>query len=146
MPDLHPVVAALDHRSRALDLSSREVAKRIGVTKTCVTKWRAGDSTPYVRNAVRWADTVGLRIAAVDEQQVFAEGLAVITDLANLRKDRGLRQGEVARIRSVAQASVCRLEHAPARGTDVQLAALDAQLSALGLRLTVLNGRRDAAA
>lgn len=146
MVDLHPVVAALDHRSRALDLPSKKLASRIGVSTSCVTRWRAGSHGPLFGNILKWADVVGLRVAAVDGGEVVAEGPAIIADLANLRERRGILQGEIARIRSVAQPAVSRLERSPKNGTDAQLAAVEAQLSALGLRLTVLPGRRNAAA
>ncbi|WP_214103182.1 helix-turn-helix domain-containing protein [Acrocarpospora catenulata] len=141
MADLHPVVAALAHRTKVLGLSNQQLALRIGVSKTCVKRWLSGDNIPCFGPAVRWAQVVGLRLAAVDGNEVWAEGMGILSSLAEFRRRRGIRQGQVARVRDIAQASISRLEHSHARGLDPFLVSVDDQLAALDLRLVVLAER-----
>lgn len=134
MTDLHPIVAALDHRTRRLDWTSVRVASHLTVTGKAVSHWRTGDSLPSIGDAAGWACAVGLTLAVVGEGRIWAQGAAIGSGFAQLRSDRGLSQAEFAR-RIPADASVVsRVERQP----DVRLPTAMAYVAALGLRLTVL--------
>lgn len=65
MPDLHPLVAALRDRRRALGLSQDAVAARSGLTQACVSRYESGQRTPGLHSVQAYAAAVGLRLELV---------------------------------------------------------------------------------
>lgn len=50
--------SSLAYRRRALGLSQAEVAKRVGVNESTVSRWESGEQMPSFANAVGWAHAV----------------------------------------------------------------------------------------
>jgi transcriptional regulator with XRE-family HTH domain len=140
VPDarLHPVVAALDHRTRRRGLTSRDIAATIGVNDSVVREWRRGRSSPRFPALTAWADAVDLHIAAVDGPTIEAVGAEILTALPQLRRTRNITLGEVATRRGVTSNAIRQTEAGRRRPG---LNTLDEHLSALGLRLAVMEAR-----
>ncbi|GIH26017.1 hypothetical protein Aph01nite_43270 [Acrocarpospora phusangensis] len=137
---VHHVVVTLDRRTAELGMPSIQVAPLLGVAPTTLSSWRTGTHSPPYLETCTWADLVGLRLAVVLGAEVLAEGPEVVARLRELRQKLGLPTAEVAARRRIAPTKVTHLERT-ATTIPPQLITIDAQITALGLRLTVLNGR-----
>lgn len=135
---IHHDVAALDHRTTELGIPSTAIAAHIGVAPTTVDAWRRGIHSPHFREMCMWAELVGLRVAVKLGADVLAEGIAVASGLRKLRTDRGISSARMAVIRCIPATAVTAFERdAP---QTARLGTIDAHITALGLRLTVLRG------
>ncbi|GIH26009.1 hypothetical protein Aph01nite_43190 [Acrocarpospora phusangensis] len=132
------VVAKLLDRTTHLDIPTSAVASAAGTSPSAVRKWRTAAAAPSYLHVCAWADLVRLRVAVVDGADVASEGLAVLTDLAALRRRRGLSQRDLAAKRRVPQSAIALLERRPVVARGVGVLTLDRHVSAMGYRLTLL--------
>lgn len=68
-----------------------------------------------------------------ERMRQIRESYDALLTLADLRRDRGLTQAELARLLGVSQPNVSKIEH----GGEVQLSTLGSYIAALGGRLEV---------
>ncbi|MEU8199395.1 helix-turn-helix domain-containing protein [Microbispora amethystogenes] len=141
---LHPVIAALNARTRDLDLHLGHLGEALGVNPRTLYTWRTGQAAPFFTSAVSWAENLGLVLAAVDQhRRVIATGTDIPRRFAQIRQQAGLSQKALAARRYVPHETVSALERCANRPT---LRTVDVHLTALGLTLTVLRPRQEMAA
>lgn len=75
-----------------LDISQSELARRVGVTKTAVSKWEKGDSAPTRKRAAKVARELGLR--PEDLQEHSRVGFTLLDDKGRERMIPLLTMGE----------------------------------------------------
>ena len=67
---VHPIVRFIWRKINEDMWSQEDLAKRSGVSSSCMRKWRRGDSNPQIRELEAVVNTLGYRIILKDEVDV----------------------------------------------------------------------------
>jgi predicted transcriptional regulator len=142
---VHPIIVALDHRTRHLGIKQCDLARALGVNSSSVRSWRTARRAPAYVHVARWAEHVGLTLAAISvDRRIVASGPSLPARFRDLRVESGRSQAEVGARRHVRGECVSSMEIG--RRAHPGLVTVDDHLAALDLRLTLLRPVEEAMA